>query len=132
MAEGLDVTVDGPVIRAVIDRGDANLLTTAMCEELTELLATPPPGAHVLRLAARGPSFCLGRERRGRSLEELRHEVTALVGLNRALRKSPLVTLAEVQGDAAGFGVGLATLCRVSVAAPSKNLMCGLNPIIGP
>jgi methylglutaconyl-CoA hydratase len=119
MAEGLDVTVDGPVIRVVIDRGDANLLTTAMCEDLTDLLATPPPGTHVLRLAARGPSFCLGRVRGGRSVEELRREVTALVGLNRALRGSPLVTVAQVHGDAAGFGVGLAALCRVSIAAPS-------------
>jgi methylglutaconyl-CoA hydratase len=122
MAEGLDVTVDGPVIRVVIDRGDDNLLTTAMCEDLTGLLAAPPPGTHVLRLAARGPSFCLGRERRAGSLEELRREVTALVELNRALRRSPLVTVAEVHGDAAGFGVGLAALCRVSVAAPSARL----------
>ena len=119
MAEGLAVTVDGPVVRVVIDRGDDNLLTTAMCDELTGLLAAPPPGTHVLRLAAEGPCFCLGRERRAGTVQELRREVGALVALNRALRHSPLVTVAEVHGDAAGFGVGLAALCRVSIAAPS-------------
>jgi methylglutaconyl-CoA hydratase len=119
MAEGLDVTVDGPVVRVVIDRGDANLLTTAMCDGLAGLLAIPPPGTHVLRLTARGPSFCLGRERRAGTVLELQREVAALVGVNRALRSSPLVTVAQVHGDAAGFGVGLAALCRVSIAAPS-------------
>jgi methylglutaconyl-CoA hydratase len=119
MTGGLDVAVDGPVVRVVIDRGEANLLTTAMCERLTGLLTSPPPQAHVLRLAARGPSFCLGRERRAETAQGLRVEVTALVELNRALRRSRLVTVAEVHGDAAGFGVGLAALCQVSIAAPS-------------
>ena len=33
-----------------------------------------------------------------------------------ALRTSPLVTIAEVHGDAAGFGVGLIAACDVAVA----------------
>lgn len=135
MVPGLDVAVDGPVVRVALDRGDGNLLTTEMCERLAGLLLDPPAGARVLRLAARGPSFCLGRERGAADLEALRTEVGALVALNRALRRSPLVTVAEVHGDAAGFGVGLVALCRVSIAAPSARLWfpeveIGLAPVV--
>lgn len=135
MVPGLELTIDRPVVRAVLDRGDGNLLTTGMCERLAGLLLDPPAGTHVLRLAARGPSFCLGRERRATEVGALRREVGALVALNRALRRSPLVTVAEVHGDAAGFGVGLAALCRVSIAAPSARFWfpeveIGLAPVV--
>jgi enoyl-CoA hydratase/carnithine racemase len=40
-----------------------------------------------------------------------------LVGVQRALRATRLVTVAEVQGDVAGFGVGIVAACDVSVAA---------------
>ncbi|NMH78151.1 enoyl-CoA hydratase/isomerase family protein [Pseudonocardia xinjiangensis] len=100
-----------------LDNGTDNLLTIAMCEELTELLLHPPAGAHVLRLWANGPAFCLGRERAGTTPAALHAETQVLVGLQRALRRTPLVTVAEVQGDAAGFGVGLLAACDVAVAA---------------
>jgi methylglutaconyl-CoA hydratase len=106
-----------------------------MCERLAGLVLDPPAGTRVLRLAARGPSFCLGRERRAAETRALRTEVGALVALNRALRRSPLVTVAEVHGDAAGFGVGLAALCRVSIAARSARFWfpeveIGLAPVV--
>ena len=53
------------VVEVVIDRPPDNLLTVGLCAELTELLLSPPPGAHVLRLRAAGEVFCLGRERAG-------------------------------------------------------------------
>jgi methylglutaconyl-CoA hydratase len=135
MAPGLDVTVDGPVVRAVLDRGDGNLLTTETCQRLTELLLDPPASAHVLRLSARGPSFCLGRERAARDAPALDAEIGALVALSRALRRSPLVVVAEVHGDAAGFGVALAALATVSIAAPSARFWfpeveIGLAPVL--
>src|SRR3954471_5802334 len=94
------------VLEVVIDRPPDNLLTVGLCAELTELLLNPPPGAHVLRLRAAGEVFCLGRERAGTTPAELRAETRTLVSLHRALRDTPLVTVAEVNGDAAGFGVG--------------------------
>lgn len=119
MVEGLKIaTVDG-VVDVVIDRGEQNLLTVEMCRALTGILADPSPDAHVLRLRARGPNFCLGRERVADDPSGLRAETAALIDLNKALSGSRLVTVAEVRGEAAGFGVGLAALCDVSVAAPS-------------
>jgi methylglutaconyl-CoA hydratase len=121
-APGLAVNADGAVLTVRLERPPGNLLTTAMCEELTALLRDPPDGAHVLHLTAAGPNFCLGRERSAADPDGLRAEVGALVALNRALDATPLVTVAEVSGDAAGFGAGLAALCRIAIAGPSARL----------
>jgi methylglutaconyl-CoA hydratase len=121
-APGLAVNADGAVLTVRLERPPGNLLTTAMCQELTALLRDPPDGAHVLHLTAEGESFCLGRDRAAGDPDGLRAEVGALVALNRALDATRLVTVAEVSGDAAGFGAGLAALCRIAVAAPSVRL----------
>jgi methylglutaconyl-CoA hydratase len=104
------------VLEVVIDRPPHNLLTVELCAELTELLHHPPDGAHVLVLRATGSVFCLGRERAGATPGDLVSETRILVALHRALRDSPLVTIAEVHGDAAGFGVGLIAACDVAIA----------------
>jgi methylglutaconyl-CoA hydratase len=122
MPEGLDVSVADGVVSAVLDRGEGNLLTIDMCRQLTGLLVDPPDGAHVFRLSARGPAFCLGRERAGQTPDELRAEVRTLIGLNRALRTSRLVSVAAVSGDAAGFGAGLAALSDIAIAAPDVRI----------
>jgi methylglutaconyl-CoA hydratase len=112
-------TISSPaegIVEVDLDNGPDNLLTIAMCEQLTELLLHPPAGGHVLRLSANGPAFCLGRERAGTTPADLHAETQVLVGVQRALRRTPLVTVAEVQGDAAGFGVGLLAACDVAVA----------------
>jgi methylglutaconyl-CoA hydratase len=112
-------TISSPaegIVEVDLDNGPDNLLTIAMCEQLTELLLHPPAGGHVLRLSASGPAFCLGRERAGTTPADLHAETQVLVGVQRALRRTPLVTVAEVQGDAAGFGVGLLAACDVAVA----------------
>ena len=96
---------------------DRNLLSMAMCQELLGVLRDPPADAHVLRLRATGPVFCLGRERTADDPSALRGEATTLADLNAALRSSPLVTVAEVGGDAAGFGVGLFANADVAIAA---------------
>jgi methylglutaconyl-CoA hydratase len=121
MTEGLRFDRDGPLVTATIDRPPGNRLSVAMCEELTQLLLVPSPGLHVLHLRSHGEAFCLGRDRAADEPEALRSEVRALVGLNRALRSSPLVSVAEVQGPTAGFGVGLAALCDVTVAADTAS-----------
>lgn len=119
----LDVTspADG-VLEVVVNRPPDNLLTVELCAELTELLLSPPPGAHVLRLRSTGEVFCLGRERAGSTPGDLRSETRTLVRLHRALRATPLVTIAEVHGDAAGFGVGLLAACDVAVAVSGASL----------
>jgi methylglutaconyl-CoA hydratase len=119
----LDVTspADG-VLEVVINRPPDNLLTVELCAELTGLLLAPPEGAHVLRLRTAGEVFCLGRERAGSTPGDLRSETQTLVRLHRALRTTPLVTIAEVHGDAAGFGVGLLAACDVAVAVSGASL----------
>jgi enoyl-CoA hydratase/carnithine racemase len=63
-----------------------------------------------------GDVFCVGREREGATPAELRAEAEVLTELHRAQRRTRLVTIAEVQGDAAGFGVGILACCDIAVA----------------
>jgi methylglutaconyl-CoA hydratase len=107
--------VDG-VVHVELERPPGNLFTIDLCRRLVSLLEEPPEGAHVVRLRAVGDAFCLGREREGSTPSELRAEAQVLVDVMRALRRTRLVTVAEVQGDAAGFGVGLVAACNVAVA----------------
>ena len=112
---GVKALSDG-VLEVLIDRPPHNLLTIDLCAELTELLRKPPAGAHVLLLRTAGEVFCLGRERAGATPADLVSETRTLVELYQALRTSPLVTIAEISGDAAGFGVGMIAACDVSIA----------------
>lgn len=117
--EGMTVTAQGPVLTARLDRPGGNPISPAICGALTRLLADPPSGAHVLLLKAVGPTFCMGRDRGASDPGGLLGEAESLIGLNQALETSRLVTLARVQGHAAGFGAGLAALCDVAVAVRS-------------
>jgi enoyl-CoA hydratase/carnithine racemase len=80
------------------------------------------PSARVLRLRARGKVFCTGRERSGRDAAAIHHESARLIEFKRALRVSPLISVAEVQGDAFGFGFGLAIVCDFPYVAESAAL----------
>jgi methylglutaconyl-CoA hydratase len=91
------------------------------------------PSARVLRLRARGKVFCTGRERAGRDVETIHHESARLIEFKRALRVSPLISVAEVQGDAFGFGFGLAIVCDFvyvaeAVALGFPEMKFGLAP----
>ena len=115
-APGLTLHRDGAVLTARLDSADGNMMSLAMCDALTEALTSPPDGVHVLVISAEGESFCKGRERSAATPEDLPREVRRLIGLNEALAATDLVTVARVHGDAAGFGVGLAALCDVTLA----------------
>jgi methylglutaconyl-CoA hydratase len=119
MADGITIAHAEGVVEVVLDNGDTNLLTIAAIEELTQLLVAPPPDTHVVHIRAQGPNFCLGRERGASDVDGLRRESEALVALNQALGDGEVVTVAEVNGGAAGFGAGLAALCDLSFASPS-------------
>ncbi|MGH3384249.1 MAG: enoyl-CoA hydratase/isomerase family protein [Nocardioidaceae bacterium] len=116
VADGLTLDRDGARLTARLDRPDGNLMSLAICDALAALLRTPPDGVHVLVLEAAGDAFCLGRERTAATPEDLPREVRRLIALNEALLHTSLVTVAKVQGDAAGFGVGLAALTDVAIA----------------
>lgn len=78
--------------------------------------------ARVLRIRARGKVFCTGRERAGRDVASVKHESARLIEFKRALRVSPLISVAEVQGDALGFGFGLAIVCDFVYVAETASL----------
>lgn len=119
---GMTFERDGAVLTVRLDSPGGNLMTMDMCDALAGVLTSPPDGVHVLVLAAAGDSFCMGRERTAATPDDLPTEVRRLIAVNEALAATPLVTVARVQGDAAGFGVGLAALCDVAVATRTARL----------
>ena len=92
----------------------------AMLAELRREAARPV--ARVLRIRARGKVFCTGRERAGRDAASIHHESARLIEFKHALRVSPLISVAEVQGDAFGFGFGLAIVCDFVHVAETASL----------
>lgn len=117
MSADLVVELHGNVIHVEISRPPANRISRDMCNEVTELLTTPPPGSRVLVLSAAGPNFCLGRDRDAVSPADAHDMARRLAELNEAIVRSRLAVVAQVAGDAAGFGVGLAALADVTIAA---------------
>jgi methylglutaconyl-CoA hydratase len=117
--DGLGLERSGCVLVATIAKGDGNHFSAAMIDALAAAVEQggADPALRFVRIRARGPVFCTGRERGGSTVAELRAEGARIVRLNEALRTSPLVSLAEVHGDAAGFGAGLVGACDVAVAS---------------
>ena len=124
-APGLQIGRDGDVLTFTLNnprRG--NEVTGKMLDAmLAELRAEAARSrARILRIRAIGQVFCTGRERAGRDLASIRRESARILGFNRALRNSPLISVAEVQGDAFGFGFGLAILCDFAIVAENAPL----------
>lgn len=119
MTADLIVEDQGPVIRVEIARPPDNLFTLDMCKDLTRTLLSPRADARILLLTSHGPNFCLGRERTAMTPEDVYSITRALADLNSALVTSRLAVVAQVPGDAAGFGVGLAGLADVAIATAS-------------
>ena len=92
----------------------------AMLAELRE--EASKPRARVLRIRARGNVFCTGRERAGRTPAAIRRESARILKFKAALRFTPLISVAEVQGDAFGFGFGLAIVCDFALVADRASL----------
>lgn len=117
MAAGLSVdSAREEVVTVRICRPPDNAFSTDMCHDLSELLMRPPHGAHLVVLEGSEGVFCRGRERAA-DTKGAAATVDALRQVTQSLRDSSLVTIAKVNGDAAGFGVGLAALCDVAVAS---------------
>ena len=101
-----------------------NEVTGAMFDAmLAELHSeSPQPRARVLRIRARGKVFCTGRERAARDAESARAEVSRLIEFKRIVRTSCLISVAEVQGDAFGFGMGLAIVTDFPLVSENASL----------
>ena len=122
---GIIIERAGDVLSFTLDNpGGGNEITGPMFDAMLAVLRTEAsqPSARLLRIRARGKVFCMGRERAGRDVATVRHESTRLIELKRALRTSPLISVAEVQGDAFGFGFGLAIVCDFVLVAERASL----------
>jgi methylglutaconyl-CoA hydratase len=116
---------DGEVVTMTLDNVAAgNEITGGMFDAMLETLRAEKakPAARVLRIRAEGEVFCLGRERAGKDEASLNSEINRLINLKRAVMESPLISIAEVQGNAAGFGVGLAVVSDFTYAAETAVL----------
>ena len=124
---GVGVIIEraGDVLTFTLNNPDhGNEVTGSMFDVmLAELLEeASQPQARVLRIRARGKVFCTGRERAGRDAASIRRESARLIDFKHALRTSPLISVAEVQGNAFGFGFGLAIVCDFVLVAENASL----------
>ena len=124
MTSGVRIERTADELIFTLDNGPGNSVTAAMMDAMmAELRAEhAAPRARLLRLRAQGEAFCTGRERAGRDVESLRREAARIIDYKRALRSTNLISIAEVQGDAAGFGFGLAILCDFALVADTARL----------
>ena len=111
--------------------------TSAMIRELTSAVegAALDDAIRFVRIRGRQTVFCIGRERAGTTAQALRREAGEIVALNEALRTSPLTVVAEVNGDAAGFGAGIVAASDVAIASREARLwfpeiLAGLAPTV--
>jgi methylglutaconyl-CoA hydratase len=119
MTEGLRIETMGPTLSVTIDAGEGNLFSREMMDALVE--AIQDAGRHeevrFARLRAEGDSFCMGRAKGGATPDELRGMARRIAAVNETLRTTPLTVLAEVNGSAAGFGVGMVGASDIAVAS---------------
>jgi methylglutaconyl-CoA hydratase len=125
-------TINGVVIERTADvltftldsSSRGNEVTSAMFDAMLAELRkeASKPRARVLRIRARGDVFCTGRERAGRTPAAIRRESARILKFKAVLRSSPLISVAEVQGNAFGFGFGLAILCDFPLVAEHASL----------
>jgi methylglutaconyl-CoA hydratase len=125
MTPGLLIEQSGEVLTFTLDNIErGNQVTGAMFDALLGELQREAThtATRVLRIRARGKVFCTGRERAGRDADSIRSEAARIIEVKRLLRTSPLISVAEVQGDALGFGFGLAILCDFALVAEHAHL----------
>jgi methylglutaconyl-CoA hydratase len=122
---GVEIERAGDVLNFTLDNpGHENEVTGTMFDAMLAELRreAAQPNARVLRIRAKGKVFCTGRERAGRDAVTIHHEAARLIKFKHALRTSPLISVAEVQGDAFGFGFGLAIVCDFVYVAENAAL----------
>jgi methylglutaconyl-CoA hydratase len=114
-AAGLQIERAGDVLTFTLNNPtEGNRVTGAMLDAMLNVLRSEAthPSARVLVIRASGDVFCTGRE-----VASLRQESARILEFKRALRTTNLISIAAVQGDAMGFGFGLAIVCDFVIVA---------------
>jgi enoyl-CoA hydratase len=120
------VTLDDPERR--------NALSLPLCEDLVEAMESleADPGVGGVVVTGAGPAFCAGAD-----LSQLGDSASqALSGIYEgflAVARSPIPTVAAVNGAAVGAGMNLALACDVRVVGPKARFDCrflnlGIHP----
>ncbi len=134
MTEGLDVRLDGGVLRLTLDRPER---LNALTAEMSDTLATELEGAgarddvRVVLLSGAGGCFCAGADVSGADAHE-RFDVTSLDRANRIVRAVVALdrpVLASVSGVAAGVGCSIALACDLVVAADAARFLLAFTRI---
>ena len=137
------VVVDGPVVRATIDRPAArNAINEAVVDGLEAALDVAEAArAKVVVLRGAGGTFCAGADLRlvqtlVGDRELMAGYVTRLANVTERLESGPFVSVAVVEGFALAGGCELLLACDISVAATDarigdRHLEYGLAPGAG-
>ncbi len=122
---GLQIELAGDILTFTLNNpAKGNSVTGAMLDAMLNVLRfeAAQPSARILVIRATGDVFCTGRERAGRDVAAIRQESARILEFKRALRTTDLISIAAVQGDAMGFGFGLAIICDFVVVAQNASL----------
>ena len=119
MVAGLKVEREGTTLVATFAAGDGNLFSKEMMDALVDEVreAGHDDAMRFVRLRAEGDAFCLGRAKGGGNAEEIRAMAIRISTVFETLRTTPLTVLAEINGPAAGFGVGIVGGSDIVVAS---------------
>lgn len=131
-ADLLEESADGVAVLTLNRPDSLNALSPAMTEALLEALPRliGDPAVGVIVLTGAGRAFCAGgdvklmRQRpEGETAEQREADLRRRVEISRLLHESDTVTLAAVNGVAAGAGLALACACDLRIAAPSASFV---------
>lgn len=119
MVDGLRIDREGGTLALTIAAGEGNLFSREMMDAFVGAVqeASGDDAMRFVRVRAEGDTFCLGRAKGGTTPDELRGMATRIATVNETLRTTPLTVLAEVNGPAAGFGVGMIGASDIAVAS---------------
>ncbi|MCU0269999.1 MAG: enoyl-CoA hydratase [Acidimicrobiales bacterium] len=134
MAHVLSETHDGVAVVTLHDPERRNALTPGMVDEIVDLFDALEDDESVGAVVVTGtpPAFCAGADLShlgGSEREGLRHIYEGFLRIGR----SPLPTVAAVNGAAVGAGMNLALVCDVRLAAASARfdtrfVQLGIHP----
>lgn len=131
----IELTVQHGVGTLTLDAPDRrNALDTAMCSEISEALddAELRDDVRALVVTGRAPAFCAGADLSQLGQSKTDGLLAIYEGFLRVAR-SPLPSVAAVNGAAVGAGMNLALACDVRIAArsarfDSRFLKLGIHP----
>lgn len=134
-ASVVTATIDNGVATVTLNDPDRrNAVTLAMCDEVTTILdeIEANPEVKALIVTGAGSAFCAGADLTHLSESQEEGLLAIYEGFLRVGR-SPLPTIAAVNGPAVGAGMNLALICDVRIAGASARfddrfLQIGIHP----